>query len=346
MYPRAGSAVFCDMTPTNRKRAPWLCAAAVLLAAAPAVAQTEDTEEEPDEEIDVEPATISEDSLAMGSTISYSADMRTNANKTLLMPGGSYQFGSELSFVTSSVGGDEARLRFTDVVMMRPRARYSFGGKLEMFAGVDVLAKQPSAMEENIVQSSHAGARFALGEDYAGWLGLGGGVMTADLGNWATIDTGVQWRKSIERYAAFQGRFGGSGTALVFDEDTDEPFWFAEALVSGEALFYAPNGIAGAWIGVDFHVPIASNPGEPDPTAGNMYLDPQTRVDFRIGTVLSAIEKWDLYAELAVVDRGDIEDPATTLPVVDGGFDQTQLTLGVIRRFNLDERPNSTMLAY
>jgi len=43
---------------------------------------------------------------------------------------------------------------------------------------------------------------------------------------------------------------------------------------------------------------------------------------------------WELFAILTVVDRGELEDPSTQLPVLDGGFDQTQVSLGVQHRFD------------
>jgi hypothetical protein len=62
-------------------------------------------------------------------------------------------------------------------------------------------------------------------------------------------------------------------------------------------------------------------------------VDPQPRLDFHVGTVLS-LDKWDLFAEFAVVDRGDMVDPATRLPVLDGGFDQRQVMFGVTRHIS------------
>jgi len=44
-----------------------------------------------------------------------------------------------------------------------------------------------------------------------------------------------------------------------------------------------------------------------------------------------SVNKWDLFAELAIVDRGDLSNPATRLPVIDGGFDQRQVLFGVTR---------------
>jgi hypothetical protein len=62
-------------------------------------------------------------------------------------------------------------------------------------------------------------------------------------------------------------------------------------------------------------------------------IDPQPRLDFKIGTAIS-LNRWDLYVELAVVDRGDLANPATRLPVLDGGFDQRQVIFGVTRHID------------
>jgi len=40
----------------------------------------------------------------------------------------------------------------------------------------------------------------------------------------------------------------------------------------------------------------------------------------------------DVWLRAAVVDRGDLAVPASVLPILDGGFDQQQLTLGVTYR--------------
>ena len=67
-------------------------------------------------------------------------------------------------------------------------------------------------------------------------------------------------------------------------------------------------------------------------------IDPQVRSDVRIGAVVSLVKKWDVYAEYAVLDRGDNQAPRTMLPILDGGFDQQQLTVGIVRHFGLDKR--------
>jgi hypothetical protein len=42
---------------------------------------------------------------------------------------------------------------------------------------------------------------------------------------------------------------------------------------------------------------------------------------------------WDLYAIYSWIDRGEADRPSTMLPIIDGGFDQQQVVLGVQHRF-------------
>jgi hypothetical protein len=65
-----------------------------------------------------------------------------------------------------------------------------------------------------------------------------------------------------------------------------------------------------------------------------MAIDPQPRVDFHAGTVLAISHEWDLFTSFAVIDRGDLANPATRLPILDGGFDQKQIVFGVTRHID------------
>jgi hypothetical protein len=76
--------------------------------------------------------------------------------------------------------------------------------------------------------------------------------------------------------------------------------------------------------------------------------DGLARRSFDLGTTLglsvgawarSRTTGWELFAILTVVDRGELDDPSTQLPILDGGFDQTQLSLGVQHRFQPPDPP-------
>jgi hypothetical protein len=48
--------------------------------------------------------------------------------------------------------------------------------------------------------------------------------------------------------------------------------------------------------------------------------------------VLSLADDWDVWVRGAVIDRGEITARGSVLPILDGGFDQQQLTLGIAYR--------------
>jgi hypothetical protein len=46
-----------------------------------------------------------------------------------------------------------------------------------------------------------------------------------------------------------------------------------------------------------------------------------------------------LFVDFAVIDRGELSDPSTRLPILDGGFDQRQVIFGVTRHIEGKPRP-------
>ena len=99
--------------------------------------------------------------------------------------------------------------------------------------------------------------------------------------------------------------------------------------MSGSALIRDPHGVVGGWVGMSYAVPVSTRGF--DPTTDQRARSGSRAPDFRVGGVLSIAENWDLFAEYLVVDRGDRNNPATQLPVLDGGFDQRQVIFGVTR---------------
>jgi hypothetical protein len=41
------------------------------------------------------------------------------------------------------------------------------------------------------------------------------------------------------------------------------------------------------------------------------------------------VDHWDVFAKVVIIDRGELGMSATQLPILDGGFDQHQLVLGL-----------------
>lgn len=65
-------------------------------------------------------------------------------------------------------------------------------------------------------------------------------------------------------------------------------------------------------------------------------MDPNVRLCLELGGVVSPEDtNWDFYATYSIIDRGSVDAPGSTLPILDGGFDQRQWILGVQHRFQL-----------
>ena len=277
---------------------------------------------------DAAPAVSTGDAVELSGTArSYVADWLVNPERQL-------EIGGELTFVTApespfpaAPGEPGRKLRLTDVGLFQPHVRYSTGGHIEVAAALSLLAKQPSYLDEPVVQAGSLGLRDGLGHSWALWATGAGGQLLGDAGNWGSLAVGAQARTSIDRTIRFQASLGGAATQLYAGDDSGRP-WFAEIVAHGEAVLRSPRGEVGTWLGVDYRVPVAHD-------GGTVGLDPSVRLGLQVGALIGYVDKWDLYVAASAVNRGDIEDPRTTLPILDGGFDQTQIMFGGARRFDI-----------
>jgi len=185
------------------------------------------------------------------------------------------------------------------------------------------------------------GARIGATGWLAGEARLAGGTLLDRAGLWGSGALGATARKVVDPTLAFQGTLGGNYLRVDFDGDGGA-LWLAEVESRGDIQLRAPNGIAGVWVGVGFAFPIAHDGGYP---AMGRFA-PQTRGDLHVGGVYAVVPSWDVYVEYSILDRGDLVDPQTTVPVLAGGFDQRQLMLGVTRRFDVDEDDEAARLAW
>jgi len=247
------------------------------------------------------------------------------AQDYLVLPSGG-ELTAAMRFVTSepSLGGEA--LRFSDVGLFDLAGRWSLLRRLEISASVTLLPKQPSYTDEKPWQSVGVALRTPLGKHAALAISGGGGHLMAHEGMWTREALTLEWRKPIADVLSFGISGGLDGLALTAPRAKSA--FFSEVAVSTSALFREPSGHWGGWVGIGYAVPVTEQ--GTDPTTG-LEVDPQPRLDFRIGSVLSLVPKWDLYAEYAIVDRGDLSNAATRLPILDGGFDQHQIVFGVTR---------------
>ena len=274
-----------------------------------------------------ERAPVSED---MGEDVVVSGGARSMANDWIIPPRG-WVLGSALSYETARGGIGDHGLAFTDVAFLRLTARGVVKGRAEFYGGLDLLPKQPSFTDEPVFEGAHAGVLVRLPHH----LGLDARVDEGSLENRTGIyggaRVGLVGRRIVHEILAYEGEVAASYTPLRFDQGARAAL--TEVTANGSIVFRAPEGAAAAWIGFGFAFPVAHSGSLP----GVGPLDPQVRSDVRVGAVVSLVKLWDVYAEYAFIDRGDYESPRTMLPILDGGFDAQQLTVGIVRHFGQDK---------
>jgi hypothetical protein len=255
------------------------------------------------------------------------------AENYLVMPRGG-ELSAQMKFVTAERMLDGDALKFTDLALFEVSGRWSLFTRLELGASVSLLPKQPSDTEEKPWQSVGFTLRSPLGTNVALQLAGAGGHLMSHTGKWTSESLTLEWRKPIHDVLAFDVQGGVSGLGLDAPNTASSAF-ITEVSLSTTAMFRMPNGVWGAWMGIGYAVPVQST-GR-DPTT-DMTIDPQPRLGFHSGTVVSLVKNWDLFVDISVIDRGDRGQPATQLPILDGGFDQRQVIFGITRHVQLRGR--------
>ncbi|HEU4734009.1 MAG TPA: hypothetical protein VFT22_39225 [Kofleriaceae bacterium] len=272
-------------------------------------------------------ATIQAEGLARTEVLL--GDPRGVADDFLVLPDGA-DVSARLRLITADEGLGTGRLKMTDLALLDLGAQWAFARGFELDAGLSVLAKQPSATREHVLQGGSLTVRRDLPAHTA--LAVSGSV--GPLLGLAGFDVGaaafVTHKHRLNEIVAFAVAAGASGTFVRPSQAGDGPM-ILEGAGHASVLVRAPR-VWGGWMGVGYALP-ALHRGN-DPVSG-MAIDPQPRLDLEIGTAVQLSQNWDLAVELSIIDRGDRAAPATRLPILDGGFDQIQLGVGVSRRIDL-----------
>jgi hypothetical protein len=278
--------------------------------------------------------TVTVDGGSMAELASTPASYRGVSQNYLVMPSGG-EVTAQMRFMMADPIDGAGALRFTDLALFGVTARYSLLSRLEVAGTVDLLPKQPSSADEKVWQSAGGSLRTPLGKRSAVALSGGGGHLLGHSGMWTRESLTLQWRKPIADEIMLFDVEGGVDAIGLRAPNTSSSALIAEVAVKTSVVFRDPHGDVGAWVGIGYALPIQSS-GK-DPTT-ELAVDPQPRLDFHLGGVISLVKTWDVFADLAIIDRGDAANPATRLPILDGGFDQKQVILGVSRHFEGPKR--------
>lgn len=280
---------------------------------------------------------MQEDSgVTTGELISVRGSSRGVAGDYLVLPNGG-ELTAQMKFVTAGPLLSDKKLEFTDLALFGITGRWSLFSKLELSASADLLPKQPSYTDEKPWQSAGVTLRSPLGRRVAIAVSGSGGHLLDHGGMWTREALMIEWKKPIDdEFLSFDVAAGIDGLGLAAPKTTKSTAFITELSINTTALFRVPNGKWGGWVGIGYAVPVQAS-GH-DPTT-EIKIDPQPRLDFHMGSVLALVPKWDLFVDFAVIDRGDLSDPSTRLPILDGGFDQRQVIFGVTRHIEGKRRP-------
>jgi hypothetical protein len=278
--------------------------------------------------------------IACAESASYTPNPGSKSSDRIVLRSQYLELGGEMVFITSderldASGEPREAIRFTDVGMLRLRARRSFSDSLELYAASSVLAKQPADWDEATWQGALGGVRWAFAKQFAARLAAAGGPLFEERGYWWQAAPGLQAKASADGLLRFDLGLGGATTVLEARSNR-ETFWLQELTSHAEAQFGDNNGAF--WVRLDYALPVASGPNasSPDPQSGR-FLEPQTRLNLQVGGVLSVGRSgWDAFVTYNWLDRGELDAPQTLLPILDEGFDQSQIVLGVQHRFEHD----------
>lgn len=245
-----------------------------------------------------------------------------------------WEIGASLNFVTSeeSLGGQE--LALTDVVLLRLHTMVSLG-RFELFAGTDILPKQPSYTNEHVWQGSLAGIKTVINKNISVWARGQGGPQLDKAGYWLGGDAAAQYRYELQDILFFESSLGAAHTQLLFEQDVGRAYFVDEIFTTvGLALRDPDHGKFGVWLNFDYYYPVFHRPtnDKPDPqTLGS--LDPQPRVNVHLGALGAITDNVSLFIDYSILDRGDLEEATTTMPILNAGFDQSQIIFGFMRHF-------------
>jgi hypothetical protein len=264
---------------------------------------------------------------------------RAAARGWLVEPKGSWSLGGALRFLMASGGLGTTSVHFGDAVLLGLSGSWSPTDWNQILAGVSLLPMQPTDSREWAWQGDSLGDRVSFWKHFAIAVDGAIGPVLVDHSLWQAAGLALEANANSNgtydgSSMVFTGWLGGNVTTYKLHDAADRT-WLDTVFVDGQVTLRDPDGqCCAAWLGTRYSIPVAEGPTQssPDPRNGQ-FLAPRPWVTFRLGGTLSYIRQWDFWGELDVIARGDLSRPGTTLPILDGGFNQTLVEIGLTRHF-------------
>lgn len=237
-----------------------------------------------------------------------------------------YEVGAEASLLHVGRGGPLGPgIDLGAVTLLRLRGRFAWGERTDVGAGLTLLAHQPSSAGLWIWQSASLSLRQRLSDAWSGEVLLDAGPQIPRLGHWGVITATATARQRVGDSLVFEGTAGADVVHLPYDDGNVAHIF--ELRAGAEARF--------AWSILAFNAGLlVAAPFASTGSMGNGIGAPTPRLlsDLHAGVELAVSKVWIPYVQAKVIRRGELRDPRTTVPLLDGGFDQEQVIVGVVAR--------------
>ena len=317
---------------------------------------------------EVSAAGFDEASMARADAVA-GGSARSQAEGWIVPPEPTFVVGGSLTVLTSKEELEPLlevpELTQTDVVLLGLNTRYAWGKRVELYGAGTLLPKKPVQVDASVWQDATLGVLISLSKrddpdapprpydakpprpydakprpKFAMWTQLDGGTLLGSLGHWSSAVVGGRYQQAIDDFVVLKATAGVNGTALWLDEFGFDPPRFAEVMVGGEIVL-AESRVGALWLASQFYFPFIASAGGSNDELGTEYvLDPTTRANIHLGGAMSFIESWDIFVKISILDRGELARPETTLPILQGGFDQTTITVGLNHRWSFEDQEN------
>lgn len=264
-----------------------------------------------------------------GEVISASGSARGVAEEFLVLPDGA-ELGGKLRTITGEGGLGPGKLALTDLALFDADLQWAFAKHYELDVSLTAMPKQPSMTHEHIFQGAALGVRRDVAARTALAVAASAQPLAGLRGEAFGGSMFLTHKHRLNEVVTFALAAGASSTVLHPAGASELPY-LLEAAGHASVLCRVPNGVWGGWLGVGYAIP-AYHHGA-DPVSG-MPLAPQPRLDIDLGNAVQLADQWDLTVDLQIIDRGELARPETRLPVIDGGFDQIQIMVGISRRLS------------
>jgi hypothetical protein len=279
--------------------------------------------------------------VSQGIDLAYqSGSSRSVSNEFLVLPSGQ-ELTTSLRLVTADESIGQLPLKMTDLAMLDLGFHVSLSKKIDAKLEVSLLPKQPSYTNQGVWQGASFVLRGQVANRHAIGAKLSGGPMLDEKGLWASGSVFAERKQRLNDVVTFDIAVGGAATTMR--SKSDDPIRVAEVTSQAALLLRVPCNCFGAWMSAGYSIPVyARGPvmaNMPMASGGAvtplMRIDPQPRLDLSVGMSAKLNNDWNAFTTASIVDRGDLTQVQTLLPVLDGGFDQIQLVFGMSRNLDL-----------